>query len=359
MADERSTDKSNSAPQQDRQSRTVKRERFRPLSEPQKARQEALNTLRQYDRMVEIINETLRQAQRFRLRPSAIQELNRISIRNIEAEAGRWRDVPIVIEGSNHQPPPAEEVPKHIDDLCEYVNDHWNDRSPFHLAAYVMWRLNWIHPFVDGNGRTTRALSYYVLCAGLGFHMPGVTTVAEMIAQNKDPYYKALEAADAAERKGSLDVSEMEYLLSDLLAKQMVLALQRGDAPSMQDPINRPRKEVASAQRNRAMRRSVEALGSDFAIKAGAVSGGAALIFFMGLVLLSVWGRSVPQDARYLVVIVLALSGALSAGFLGGNASVRGVIPFPKFNEHPLTVAFTGGIAVLIGLLLLGSRLFV
>jgi len=359
MAEERSTDESNpTPPQQDRQSRTTKRERFRPLSEPQKARQEALNTLRQYDRMVEIINETLRQAQRFRLRPSTIQELNRISIRNIEAEAGRWRDVPIVIEGSNHQPPPWEEVPKQIDDLCEYVTDHWNDRSPFHLAAYVMWRLNWIHPFVDGNGRTTRALSYYVLCARLGFHIPGVTTVAEMIAQNKDPYYKALEAADLAERNGTLDVSEMEYLLSDLLARQMVLALQRGDAPSMQDPISRARKEIASVQRNRPPRRSVEVLGSDFAIKAGAVSGGVAMIFFMGLVLLSMWGHAVPQDARYLIVIVLALAGALSAGFLGGNASVRGVLPLPKFNEYPLTVAFAGGAAVLIALLVLGSRLF-
>lgn len=117
------TDNPGSTPQQDRQSRTVKREQFKPLSEPQRARQEALNTLRQYDRMVGIINETLRQPQRFRLRPSAIQELNRISIRNIEAEAGRWRDVPILIEGSDHQPPTAEDVPKYVDDLCEYVNE--------------------------------------------------------------------------------------------------------------------------------------------------------------------------------------------------------------------------------------------
>ncbi|MGA6981474.1 MAG: Fic family protein, partial [Candidatus Sulfotelmatobacter sp.] len=294
----------------------------------------------------------------FRLRPSAIQELNRISITKIEAEAGRWRSVPIVIEGSDHQPPPAEEVPKHVDDLCEYVNDHWDDRSPFHLAAYVMWRLNWIHPFVDGNGRTTRAVSYYVLCAKLGFHMPGVTTVPEMIAKNKDPYYKALEAADAVERQGQLDVSEMEYLLSDLLAKQMVLALQRAEAPGMQDQIQKAKKEIASVRRDNRTRRSVDALSSALTIKWGAVFGAVALLFFMGLVLLSVWGHSVPNDARYLVVIVLALSGALSAAFLGGNASARGTIPFPTLNEHPLTVAFTGGIAVLIALLMLGSRLF-
>jgi len=347
------------SPQQNRQSKTAKREKFRPLSEPQKARQEALNTLRQYDRMVEIINETLRDPQRFRLRPSTIQELNRISIKNLEAEAGRWRDVPIVIDGSRHQPPTAEDVPKHIDEMCEYVNEYWNTKSPFHLAAYVMWRLNWIHPFVDGNGRTTRAVSYYVLCAKLQFHMPGVTTVPEMIAQDKDPYYKALEAADAAEQKGSLDVSEMEYLLSSLLAKQMVLALQRAEAPSL-DQVHRAKIEIASVQKDRQKRTraSVDALRSTWAFKTGAWFGGATVAFFMGLVLLSLSGHSVPKDARFLVVIVLALSGSLSVGFLGGNASARGVIPLPTAKEHPLTIAFTGGIAVLVVLLILGARLF-
>jgi hypothetical protein len=174
----------------------------------------------------------------------------------------------------------------------------------------------------------------------------------------KDPYYRALEAADGAERQRHLDVSEMEHLLSDLLAKQMVLALQRAEAPGMQDQIQRAKQEIAAAQRDNRTRRSVDALGSLLAIKLGAVFGGLALLFFMGLVLLSVWGRPVPNDARYLVVIVLALSGALSAGFLGGNASARGTIPFPTLNEHPLAVAFTGGIAVLIALLMLGSRLF-
>jgi len=355
------TDTHDPAPiQQNRQSKTAKREKFRPLSEPQKAPQEALNTLRQYDRMVELINSTLRDPQRFRLRPSVIQELNRISIKNLEAEAGRWRDVPIEIEGSRHQPPPAEYIARHIDDLCDYVNDHWDDRSPFHLAAYVMWRLNWIHPFVDGNGRTTRAVSYYVLCAKLQFHMPGVTTVPEMIAQSKNSYYTALEAADAAEQKGSLDVSEMEYLLGDLLAKQMVLALQRAEAPNL-DQIGRAKKEIESIKKDRhnRTRSSAEALRSTSAFNIGAASGGLTLIFFMGLILLSIFGHPVPKDARFLIVIVLAFSGGLSVGVLGGNASARGTIPLPGANEHPLTVALTGGIAVMVILLIIGSRLFI
>ena len=353
------TNTHDSAPQQNRQSKTAKREKFRPLSEPQKARQEALNTLHQYDRMVELINETLQQPQRFRLRPSAMQELNRISIKNIEAEAGRWRDVPIEIEGSRHQPPSAEDIPKHIDDLCDYVNEHWEDRSPFHLAAYVMWRLNWIHPFVDGNGRTTRAVSYYVLCAKLKFHIPGVTTVPEMIAQSKNLYYKALEAADAAQQKGVLDVSKMEHLLSDLLAKQMVLALQRAEAPNL-DQIEHSKKEIAapSKERHNRTRSSAEVLRSTSAFKIGAAFGGFTLLFFMGLILLSTFGHPVPKDARFLVVIVLALSGGLSAGVLGGNASARGIIPLPAAKEHPLIIALSGGVAVLVILLILGTRLF-
>jgi Fic family protein len=345
--------------QQNRQSRTVKHERFRSLSEPEKARQEALNTLRQYDRMVEIINETLRQPQRFRLRPSAIQELNRISIKNLEADAGRWRDSPIIIEGSQHQPPPCEEVPQHVDDLCDYVNDNWDNHSPFHLAAYVMWRLNWIHPFVDGNGRTTRAVSYYVLCAKLGFHIPGVTTVPEMIACNKEPYYEALEAADAASKEGVVDVSEMEHLLGELLAKQMVLALERADAPNTQNAVERAKKQIETIPAGSPTRRSTEALRSATAFRAGIAFGAVALLFFMILALMSAWGHVIPHDARYLIVIVLALSGSLSAGCISGNASARGVVPIPYANEHPLSFALTGGFAMLVILLIVGWRLFI
>jgi len=77
--------------------------------------------------------------------------------------AGNYRPSDIKIEGSRHQPVGAHLVPEKVEELCDYVNEHW-DLSAIHLAAYVMWRLNWIHPFADGNGRTSRALSYLILC---------------------------------------------------------------------------------------------------------------------------------------------------------------------------------------------------
>jgi Fic family protein len=106
--------------------------------------------------------------------------------------------------------------------MCDYINENWAKASPLHLAAYTLWRMNWIHPFVDGNGRTSRAVSYLVLCVRLRYVLPGITTIPELIAKNKDPYYQALEAADKANADGKIDLSEMEKLLEGLLAKQLI-----------------------------------------------------------------------------------------------------------------------------------------
>ena len=105
--------------------------------------------------------------------------------------------------------------------MCEYVNDN-QGKSALHWSAYVMWRLNWIHPFAGGNGRTSRAVSYLVLCARLGYKLVGTDTIPEQIVANRQPYYAALDAADAvwAEQR-TVDVSKMEALLGNMLARQL------------------------------------------------------------------------------------------------------------------------------------------
>jgi len=90
--------------------------------------------------------------------------------------------------------------------LCDYVNTNWDSRSALHLAAYVLWKLNWIHPFVDGNGRTARTLSNVVLNVKLDALLPGLPSIPEQIAEDKKPYYDALEEADHAWTVGQIDV---------------------------------------------------------------------------------------------------------------------------------------------------------
>jgi Fic family protein len=199
----------------------------------QRAIQEAKNALRQFNTAIEQIEYWLQPARPFKLRASAILALNRIALERLDRYAGSYRPSVVEIKGSKHNPPPAHLVPELVENLCDYVNESWN-RSPLHLASYVMWRLNWIHPFVDGNGRTARVTSFVVLCIRLGYRVPGSNTIPEQISEAKKPYYEALELADEAFEKGKIDVGAMEALVGQLLTNQLAALIH--DARSDQPP---------------------------------------------------------------------------------------------------------------------------
>ena len=192
----------------------------------EKARREAENGVRQFDSAIEQIEYWIQPERPFKLRPSAILSLNRLAIEGLSSYAGIYRPAGIEIRGSKHTPPAAHRVPELVEELCDYVNLNWN-RSPIHLASYVLWKLNWIHPFVDGNGRTTRVTSFIVLCVRLGYRVPGTNTIPEQISRDKNPYYRALELADAAlDRDNKIDVSVMENLVDALLANQLASVIR-------------------------------------------------------------------------------------------------------------------------------------
>lgn len=168
----------------------------------------------------------------YRLRPSLILRLHGILLDRLSNYPGVYRPADIVIKGSRHEPPPASYVPRLIEDLCDYVNENWDKRSAVHLSAFILWRLNWIHAFVDGNGRTARIVSYLVLCAHSKVRLPGDLTIPEQISRNKQPYYEALESADRAAKKGKIELAELEDLIGAHLANQLydfhLLAVGKG-----------------------------------------------------------------------------------------------------------------------------------
>ena len=191
----------------------------------ERARCEASNSLKQAARVSEIIWAAVDGERPFRLRPSTLLDLNRCAIEGLDAYAGNWRPGNVSITKSEHQPPAAHQVPEYIEELCDYVNENWDGRTGVHLSAFVMWRLNWIHPFTDGNGRTSRAASYVVLCVKEQVKLPGTKSIPEQITENhRAAYYSAIEAADQKYKKsGFIEdiVEEMEYLIGSLLAEQL------------------------------------------------------------------------------------------------------------------------------------------
>lgn len=197
------------------------------LSDPEaKAEAEARNGLRQFDFGIQTIQQALERGS-FKLRPSLILSLQREALAGISAYAGNFRPAGVEIVGSKHKPADAHLVPELVEELCDYVNDNWDEKTAIHLASYVMWKLNWVHPFADGNGRTSRILSYVVLSIRAQSVFPGTPTIPEQIVENRNPYFDALDAADAAWAEGRIDLLKMEELLSSMLAKQLTDAYEK------------------------------------------------------------------------------------------------------------------------------------
>ena len=87
-------------------------------------------------------------------------------------------------------PPEYSDIPSLLDELVTYVNT--TDDHPLIIAAVVHYQLVTIHPFEDGNGRTARLLSGYIMdLKGYGFN--GIGSLEEYFAYDVDQYYNSIQ----------------------------------------------------------------------------------------------------------------------------------------------------------------------
>lgn len=87
-------------------------------------------------------------------------------------------------------PPEYSDIPSLLDELIEYVNT--TDDNPLIIAAIVHYQLVTIHPFEDGNGRTARLISGYILdINGYGFN--GIGSLEEYFAYDIGEYYESIQ----------------------------------------------------------------------------------------------------------------------------------------------------------------------
>lgn len=148
-----------------------------------------------------------------------ILALNFHAISCLHSNAGQLR--PCQVHVGDYTPPPHWEVPARMNMFVDEVNRHWDGSDPVFLASFVLWKLNAIHPFVNGNGRTARVTAYFVLCLKAGGWLPGDVLLPELIRRNRDEYVAALKLGDASLSTGGLDLSVLHAFLSKLLAEQL------------------------------------------------------------------------------------------------------------------------------------------
>jgi len=187
---------------------------------------EISNGNRQYDFLRSIVVASLSVERPF-LSQHVMKALNYQAIACLHTNAGEYRPCPVTVGPYN--PPEHYRVAALMDDFVNTVNRAWERQDPVVLATFVLWRLNHIHPFINGNGRTARAACYFVLCLKSGGWLPGEIILPELLRRNRDEYVAALRAADASLAIGPLDMSVLHDLVSRLLDQQLATAAHVAD----------------------------------------------------------------------------------------------------------------------------------
>ncbi|MES2799039.1 MAG: Fic family protein [Bacteroidota bacterium] len=123
--------------------------------------------------------------------------IHNLILRGIMPEyAGKYRKVQVMIKGSQHMPPQPFLVAKKMEEYFEWFAENKDKLHPVVLAAAMHERLVTIHPFIDGNGRTSRLIMNLLLLQK-GFVIANI----KGDYSNRMNYYTALEAVQVQDDK--------------------------------------------------------------------------------------------------------------------------------------------------------------
>ncbi len=169
----------------------------------------------------------------FNLKVSDIKNIHSLVLQRIEKEfVGRFRLHPVRISGANFTPPEAIHVPDFMDDLMHWLENETSDIHPILRATIFHHRFVWIHPFIDGNGRTVR-ICFNLLLMKEGFP-PGI-----ILKNDRKKYYSALDDANNG------DYSKLFLMVLQSIERSLdiylgILKNTYHDYKPIQDIVNEP-----------------------------------------------------------------------------------------------------------------------
>jgi Fic family protein len=150
--------------------------------------------------------------QKMELSEYVLKQIHGIVLYGIDREnAGVYRKLPVAIAGSKHLPPQPYLLQDLMEDYFRFYELHRNDLHPVILAAEMHERLVSIHPFIDGNGRTSRLIMNLILLQH-GFPLAIIGGDYE----SRMAYYDALEKVQTEDDKQSFILLIAEKVLSGL-----------------------------------------------------------------------------------------------------------------------------------------------
>lgn len=133
---------------------------------------------------------------------------------NNKKDEGKYRkdDEIKVIDTVNgrivHSPPEYKNIPKLMNDVFTFFNKDKNDQfiHPIIKGCIIHFMVGYIHPFVDGNGRTARALFYWYLLKN-GYWLTEYLSISRLIVKSKAQYAKAFQYTE-------IDENDLTYFIN-------------------------------------------------------------------------------------------------------------------------------------------------
>lgn len=168
------------------------------------ARERDIQEIINYRNVLKFIDQIAQQmqtAKNYFLTLEGLLEIHRITTDRIlpPESCGKFRTSQVVIRNArtgqiSYTPPPAAEVPFLIEDLINWINDEdTKQMHPVIKAGIIHYELSRIHPFLDGNGRSGRAVATLIMFLD-GYDIRKFFSLEEYFDENPMDYYLTLQA---------------------------------------------------------------------------------------------------------------------------------------------------------------------
>lgn len=211
------------------------------------------------ERMIANNFQTMRELKRWLgrpLTPDTVFEIHRMLTDGTltdPAAAGRFRraDEDIVVQDESgtllHVPPPATELPRRMQALCDFANQ--GDEGEYFIhpvvrAIVIHFMIGYDHPFVDGNGRTARALFYWSMLRS-GFWMTEYFSISSILRKAPSQYTRSYLFTESDDGDASYFLShQLDVLLQAIKGVHAYIA-RKQQARSEAETLLKPGSKLA------------------------------------------------------------------------------------------------------------------
>ncbi len=168
-----------------------------------------------------------------------IREIHRKLVEGVRGEKtdpGNYRRIQNYVANSStreviYTPPSAVEVPIIMSEMVKWLNGDL-DIHPVLVSGIAQFQLVHIHPFLDGNGRTSRLLSTLCLYKA-GYDFKRLFTISEYYDRDRPTFYKKIQSV----RENDMDMTVwLDYFITGL-ETQMIEVKERGEQVIRRDVL--------------------------------------------------------------------------------------------------------------------------